>query len=216
MDFTIPGAPAPNISQSGQTLLLTWGTISAGPSGIMGYLVEFRTGEVPLWKNAKTGVKSLVQTVSSLSPQDSVPLSDVVTGNSFQVANLPSGTIYVRMRAVTGAGQAGPASDPVKLLLGGGQDDGITDVSNYPNPFDSRKEKTTIHFGMGSGGEATVTIFSIYGRLIRSLNVGGVAGSNEVVWDGTDESGTKVSKGMYLAVIEGGGSKIVHKIGVIH
>jgi hypothetical protein len=215
MDFTVPSPPAPNISQSGNTLLFTWGSISGGPSGILGYIIEYRTGEVPVWKNAKTQSASLLQS-AGFSAAAAVPASDVVTGNSFQVAGLPSGTVMVRMRAVSGAGQAGPASESTKVLLGAGLEEGLSQVSNYPNPFDSRKEKTTIHFTLDKTAEVSITIYSVFGRTVKSLSVAGGAGSNEVIWDGTDESGRKVSKGLYLAVIEAGGTKVIQKIGVIH
>ncbi|MFH2202830.1 MAG: FG-GAP-like repeat-containing protein [Elusimicrobiota bacterium] len=216
VDFTVPTAPAPNISVSGGTLLFTWSGIVAGPSGIKGYLIEYRTGEVPVWKNVKTGGGAIAQSVSSIRPAVAVADKDVVTGNSYQATGLPKGTLYFRMRAVTGAGQAGPASDPKKLLVGVTGTESISQVSSYPNPFDSRKEKATIHYSLGTTSEVSIEIYSVYGRLVRSLSGTGNPGSNEVVWDGTDDGGAKVSMGIYLAVVEVGGEKTILKIGVKH
>ncbi|MBI4347113.1 MAG: LamG domain-containing protein, partial [Elusimicrobia bacterium] len=54
VDWAQPGAPAVTMTPADDTVLLTWSPAYPGPSGIMGYLIEYRTGTSPLWYNAKT------------------------------------------------------------------------------------------------------------------------------------------------------------------
>jgi hypothetical protein len=222
MDFTIPTAPAPNATAGNNTILITWGTVAAGPSGILGYLVEYQTGDSPQWRNAKNGGLSPAGfAAQEVQLAAAVASTDVVTGNSFQAGGIAQGTVLLRMRTVSGAGVASAPSNTIKLQLGPLPDDGIANVSNYPNPFDSRKTQTTIHYALGAPADVSIKIYSVFGRLIKESNYspganGGQVGSNNVTWDGTDDSGRKVSKGIYIGVIQSGGAKEIIKIGVIH
>ncbi|MFH1429498.1 MAG: FlgD immunoglobulin-like domain containing protein, partial [Candidatus Margulisiibacteriota bacterium] len=98
-----------------------------------------------------------------------------------------------------------------------------SEVSNYPNPFDSRKNGTTkINFTLNQPAAVKIRIYDLLGYLVQEIGAEGIAGSNNnIVWDGTDAEGRKVTQGMYLAVIEAEGyngdkGKVIRKIGVIH
>ncbi|MFA5140149.1 MAG: LamG-like jellyroll fold domain-containing protein [Elusimicrobiota bacterium] len=220
MDFMSPAAPALSVSPGETSLLLSWSPVLGGASGIMGYLIEYRTGQRPVWLNAKT--RAVVTGISSMRAAQgeisvaAVTAADVVTGTSFQLNELEPGTVFVRMRTVTNSGVVSEPSAVTKVVLGTLPKDAITSVSSYPNPFDSRKEPATIHFVVPASADVSIKIFSVFGRLVKEFGVSGVAGSNEVKWDGSDQNGKQVSKGMYLAVLESGGAKSVLRIGVIH
>ena len=92
----------------------------------------------------------------------------------------------------------------------------ITGLSAYPNPFDSRKRTTTIAFILNQASTVDLTIYDIFGLKVRKMAVSGAAGANEVIWDGKDNAGAKVSKGMYLCVIKAIGDRKIVKVGVIH
>jgi len=105
----------------------------------------------------------------------------------------------------------------------------ITDVSNAPNPFDSRKAglegKTRILYRLENDVPVRVTLYDLLGFRVRRWDFsagqnGGRAGQNDFLWDGTNESGQKVSKGGYLAQIEIETSEtvvtVIRKIGLIH
>lgn len=106
----------------------------------------------------------------------------------------------------------------------------ITDVINYPNPFDSRRGglegKTTLAYQLAQDSRTTITIYSLLGSKVNSWNFapgenGGRQGLNTLLWDGTNEAGDKVSKGGYIAQIEvaaadGSFASVYRKIGVIH
>jgi flagellar hook assembly protein FlgD len=95
-----------------------------------------------------------------------------------------------------------------------------TIVSNYPNPFDSRSQNTTIVYNAGYNSDVTVKIYDLFGNLVREYNQVKTNGENQIEWDGTDSDGSKVAKGGYICAIEilNGMSKSIatRKIGVIH
>ena len=105
----------------------------------------------------------------------------------------------------------------------------ISDVSNAPNPFDSRKGgldgQTRISYTLSQDLPVRITLYDLLGFRVRRWDFsagqnGGRAGANAFFWDGTNEAGQKVAKGGYLAQIEietsGTVATVIRKIGVIH
>ncbi len=105
----------------------------------------------------------------------------------------------------------------------------IANVSNAPNPFDSRKGgvegQTQISYWLEQDVPVQVTLYDLVGFRVRQWSFsagenGGHLGSNHFLWDGTNEAGQKVSKGGYLAQIEIETPEtvvtVIRKIGVIH
>ena len=122
---------------------------------------------------------------------------------------------------MTGSLVASNAPVEITVQLGPLPSEGITDVQAYPNPFDSRTRDVNIHYVLAAAADVSIKIYSIYGREVANIHFGagsngGIQGSNVVSWDGSSEAGGKVSKGMYIAVVESGGAREVLKIGVIH
>lgn len=67
---------------------------------------------------------------------------------------------------------------------------------NYPNPFNPA---TIVRFGLPMLGNVRLTIYNAAGQLVRQLVSGPIdAGVHEVVWDGTDNRGRRLSSGVYL------------------
>ncbi len=77
----------------------------------------------------------------------------------------------------------------------------LNHVLNYPNPFSTY---TTFHFDHNRSGddlEVMVEIYSISGRLIKTLinrDFGGTSHFSDINWDGRDEFGDKIGKGVYV------------------
>ena len=105
----------------------------------------------------------------------------------------------------------------------------ISDVSNAPNPFDSRKGglegQTQISYSLIQDVPVRVTLYDLLGFRVRQWSFsagqnGGRLGTNRFLWDGTNETGQKVSKGGYIAQIEIETPEsvvtVIRKIGVIH
>jgi len=94
-------------------------------------------------------------------------------------------------------------------------------VSNYPNPFDSRSGSTTIVYILEAEAEVKVRIFDLFGNQVREYpSRWQQRGSVSLEWDGTDDAGTKVARGGYIALIEicreADRLLAMRKIGVIH
>jgi len=74
---------------------------------------------------------------------------------------------------------------------------------NYPNPFNP---ETTISFSLGKGGRATIKIFDLRGRLIRTLLDSSLEeGKHSVIWDGKCNRGSSVTSGIYFYSLESSG-----------
>lgn len=74
-------------------------------------------------------------------------------------------------------------------------------LANYPNPFNP---ETWIPYQLSSRSEVTIRIYDVSGQLVRTLELGDKAAGYHVIrgeaahWDGRNETGEKVSSGMYL------------------
>ena len=126
-----------------------------------------------------------------------------------------------RVRGLSNADVMGDPCDPITVQFGALPTTSISGISSYPNPFDSRSGRATIVYTLDAAHEVTIKIFNVFGGKVKQLefgagSTGGQPGTNQVFWDGTDDSGSKVSKGIYLAVVSAGGAKATYKIGVIH
>ena len=69
-------------------------------------------------------------------------------------------------------------------------------AQNKPNPF---SKSTTIEFTMPTAGEVSVVIYNLNGVPVKYLvNDSRDAGTYQIVWDGSGESGVKLPKGVYF------------------
>jgi hypothetical protein len=77
-------------------------------------------------------------------------------------------------------------------------------LRNYPNPFNPA---TKIVFRIDRDAQASLRVFDVRGRLVRTLVDSYLAaGQRTVEWDGRDDSGHSVASGTYYMRLEGGGS----------
>jgi hypothetical protein len=87
-------------------------------------------------------------------------------------------------------------------------------LSNFPNPFNPA---TTIVLelpaGSGNDMDTKIDIYDAAGRAVRSLFSGTApAGRSEFHWDGTSDSGSAVSSGIYMAVSRSGTLRLERKL----
>jgi hypothetical protein len=76
----------------------------------------------------------------------------------------------------------------------------VRDIYNYPNPF-TDETQFTFQINTSSGAEIQVKIFTVSGRLVKTLNFFHGGGSSFFVspsWDGTDDDGDELANGTYL------------------
>ncbi len=104
-----------------------------------------------------------------------------------------------------------PVTVPVALHVGAtGIDDGEFDTPSMyvlkgvsPNPFNP---VTTVTYGVPTDASVRLAIYSVAGRLVRTLVDGEVgAGYRTVVWDGRDDRGREVGSGVYFCRMEAAG-----------
>jgi hypothetical protein len=83
-------------------------------------------------------------------------------------------------------------------------------VQSAPNPFGSRAE---IRFDAPRAGQARLAIYDASGRKIRTLLDGAIgAGTQRLVWDGTDESGRALGSGVYFYRLDAAGSRSTGRV----
>ena len=72
---------------------------------------------------------------------------------------------------------------------------GAADLRAFPNPF---RASTALHFSIPQAGPATLAIYDVTGRPVRTdWRVDWGPGENTVRWDGRDDRGRQVASGVY-------------------
>jgi len=196
VNFALTGCPQPqNLAASeglGDRIEVTWDVV--GHPDLVGYNI-FRAA----WPNG------IYQKLNS----------DPVGGESFTDVAVPdSGTYWYYVSAVF-SGDYGDAESFASNIDSGSLEEptGIDDnqpsipaeffiSQNYPNPFNP---STSISYGLPSDADVRIEIFNILGQNVRTLiDERQKAGYRSVVWDGADNSGARVSSGVYFYTIEAG------------
>jgi hypothetical protein len=72
---------------------------------------------------------------------------------------------------------------------------------NYPNPFNP---STTISFALPDAANWHLTIYNVNGGVVREFDGQSEAGMKDVVWDGTNETGTVAASGVYFYRLQAG------------
>jgi hypothetical protein len=250
IDSETPFPPnAVNTFVDGNSIVVTWPAASAGPSGIGAYRAYLRPGSSPspvligsttisdsaslAWPLNRSDSAETAYPVLTSAHGVNLPVTvqapvagRAASTNGVVVNNLTPGTYYFSVQSVSNAGLVSDRSAETQVLFGlASLSSGVSSVTNYPNPFDSRKGVTTINYTLNQDAKVDITIYDVYGGKVKHMSfdagqTGGMQGSNNVTWDGTDGSGNKVSKGMYLGVVQsqlaGGNNKVTIKIGVMH
>ena len=81
---------------------------------------------------------------------------------------------------------------------------------NFPNPFNPT---TQIRFGIPEASNVTLRIYNSVGQLVKTLVDGNMSeGYHQVTWDATDNSGNKLSSGVYFYRITTGTFNQVNKM----
>jgi photosystem II stability/assembly factor-like uncharacterized protein len=83
-------------------------------------------------------------------------------------------------------------------------------LSAYPNPFNPTAR---IEFNLPLNAMATLAVYDINGRLVRTLESGFMtAGTHSVAWDSRDERGHSVATGIYFCRLSAGPFTATHKL----
>jgi hypothetical protein len=127
--------------------------------------------------------------------------SIVIALGSGQVAgNIYSGSVY--LDNINIKYPPGPVSVNEEIELSGYQLE-----QNYPNPFNP---STTISYYLPSGGDASLVVYDLLGKEVKTLFKGyASAGKQSVQWNGINNEGKQVSSGVYIYSLRSG-SKILN------
>jgi len=113
----------------------------------------------------------------------------------------PDTTVAVTLtvNAVTAAGD----NIPKTLVLGGA----------VPNPFNPA---TNINFSLPADGQATLQIYDVSGRLVRTLFNGLLsAGPHTQRWNGRDDGGREAASGVYFARLSSAGDTRIKSMALV-
>lgn len=84
----------------------------------------------------------------------------------------------------------------------------VKDLYNYPNPM---KNETAFMFTLAGNMvfDCKIKIYTVSGKLIKTINSPVNIGYNQIYWDGRDDDGDEVANGVYFykLIIEGDGKK---------
>jgi len=124
------------------------------------------------------------------------------------LGNVPNNTIIeLVVTATTTSGVPVRGTISVRAKGGGGA---AVSASAAPNPFNPQ---TKVYCTLKSAGTATVKIFSLEGRLVKTLHNGFLpAGSSELHWNGMDHANRAVPSGVYFLHVQSAGTKAVQKL----
>ena len=118
---------------------------------------------------------------------------------NYRFKNLPQGNNNVKLRAWDVYNNMSEGS--LDFIVATSADMALQHVLNYPNPFTTH---TTFHFDHNKVGfplVVSVQIFTISGKLVKTLHTETIASSGhfeELSWDGKDDYGDAIGKGVYV------------------
>ncbi len=86
----------------------------------------------------------------------------------------------------------------------------MTLYQNVPNPFNA---STEIRFSLPEDGNASLVIYDLLGKAVRTLVSGPCeAGVHRVVWDGRDDAGNPVPSGVYIYRLTAGEESLLRRM----
>lgn len=94
-----------------------------------------------------------------------------------------------------------PITAEIQFVVMGDETVTLTNVLNYPNPFVNYTQFWFSHNRPFENLEVQVQILTITGKIVKTINQNIVTDgflSREITWDGRDDYGDKIGKGVYL------------------
>jgi hypothetical protein len=93
------------------------------------------------------------------------------------------------------------STSEIQFMVAGNEELEITNVLNYPNPFVSYTEFWFNHNRPFEPLEVQIQVFTVTGKVVwtqnQIINTDGFL-SRDIVWDGKDDFGDRIGKGVYV------------------
>ncbi len=127
-------------------------------------------------------------------------LDNFKKGNvKFPLRNLEAGLHHIKFKCWDTYNN--PSESTLSFIVVDDNDLILSNVLNYPNPFVNYTEFWFNHNKPNESLEVLIQIFTVSGKLIKTLNQSirsdGLL-SREITWDGLDDFGNKIGKGVYI------------------
>lgn len=216
---TKPAAPSGlQASVQGGTASLSWSAASDDQTAAAGLTYNLRVGTAPGSANV----------VNPLSSPDTgyrwIPARGNTDHGTSWHLTLPPGTYYWSVQAVDnsfkGSAFAEEGSFSISNIIST-DTEGEGDLPqhfalhpSYPNPF---RTSTSLGFDLPATTSLSLKVYDLLGKEVATL-VDGVqpAGRQQVIWDGTADSGQRVSAGVYFVRMQSGDALFSQKLIVIN
>ncbi len=105
------------------------------------------------------------------------------------------------------------SSQPLEAVTVGTQPEQLTLEPNYPNPF---VKSTNIEFALPRASEVQLNVHDVLGRRVVTLMEGRQnAGIHHLQWSAEDDSGARVSSGVYFLVLQAEGERLVRRMSIV-
>lgn len=156
-----------------------------------------------------TGIgRDLLLTIHNQETNQSITVNDYYQAKldtyqegdvNYRFKKLPQGNNNVKLRAWDVYNNLSESS--LDFVVASSEDLALKHVLNYPNPFTTH---TTFHFDHNKAGEqmnVLVQIFTVSGKLVKTLTAESVAATghfDQIEWDGRDDYGDAIGKGVYV------------------
>ena len=151
--------------------------------------------------------------------------------NNYSLSDYVGGNLFIRFRLVSDASVQKDGFSVDNILVGAdnfvvANDNQANSIinslqlnQNYPNPFrqtSMRGNTTKISFNISENSNVNISIYNIKGEKVKTLiNKYLNKGKHLVEWNGKNQSGNKVSSGVYFYKLSNGRSEKIRKMLII-
>ncbi len=118
---------------------------------------------------------------------------------SYPLSGLSEGTHTLSIKAWDNANNSSEKRIEFNVVMA--KDIQINNLVNYPNPFTTRTEFIFQHNQPGIPMDVKLQVFTVSGKLVKSINqviVNDGFLSRDLVWNGRDDFGDRIGKGVYV------------------
>jgi hypothetical protein len=121
----------------------------------------------------------------------------------FPLKNIPPGRHTLTVKAWDVANNS--SESLIEFVVREGEDMEIKNVYNFPNPFSTNTQFMFEHAMEGSELDILIHIYTLSGKVVKTIEENILSNGfriNNLNWDGRDDFGDKIGKGIYLYKIK--------------